>query len=437
MVKSLIQKSGSIHVYGGGTASSATVLGGVTVYQNGKAENTLVSSGGKVTVNGGGKAINTTIDNYGSMYLSSGAQADGAIVYYMGQLYVDKGAVLNNGTIRFGKTYISSGGLANNTVVSHGGLVFVSSGGKMETAAVSSGGWIHLYYGGHANNATVNGYGRFYVSNAASANKVMVNSNGLSFVYAGGKMENSTIQKGGAVHVYGAGTASNATITGGTAAVYTNGKIDNTVLTGGVVTLSSGATLRGTLQVTSGAKVLTDTQATVDFTVSRRTTADSYLINDISLINGAPNYTVTVRDNQETGVYKLAQGAENFNKSVTVGNGSANFGVLSVSGTLAYGGKVYQLQKNGSDLSLKISHAPAGIWDAVAGTSAEIAMPESASGCLFEESASAPSPLDDTLFADSNAADLTIWQTMPESSIGVSTLTESTQNINTKFELLA
>ena len=216
--------------------------------------------------------------------------------------------------------------------------------------------------------------------------------------------------------------------------------MDNTTIQSGKVVLSAGATHKGTLSIWGGASVSANSGATIDFTISRKKAADTaYFINDLSRITGAPNYTVTVSDYQQVGVYELAKGAANFNGSVTITNGSKNFGKVNVSGSMTYGGKTYRLQKSNGNLTLAITQATnaAAPWDAVAGTSAEIAMPESASGCLFEESVSAPSPLDDTLFADSNTADLTIWQTLPESSIGVSTLTESTQNINTKFELLA
>jgi hypothetical protein len=195
------------------------------------------------------------------------------------------------------------------------------------------------------------------------------------------------------------------------------------------------------LSIWGGATVSAYSGATIDFTISRRKAADTaYFINDLSRINGAPNYTVTVSDYQENGFYELAQGASSFTGSVTVGNGKVNFGTVAVGKTLNYGGKSYTLQKNGSDLIMAIANLPASAapWDAVAEASSEVAMPAGTQECLWESASPAPAAENTLAFpeiASGTAADLSIWQSF-ESNGCVSTLTENNQPVN-KFELIA
>ena len=138
--------------------------------------------------------------------------------------------------------------------------------------------------------------------------------------------------------------------------IYSGGVANSTTVnSSGWMYIFSGGTHRGSLQMSTGATVSAYTGAVIDFTVSEMNSADDYLINDLALIKGAPTYTIIVSANQNNGIYKLAQGAENFNQTITVGDGTVNYGTVSANGTaLEYNGTTYQLMLDSGNLTLKI-----------------------------------------------------------------------------------
>ena len=75
--------------------------------------------------------------------------------------------------------------------------------------------------------------------------------------------------------------------------------------------------------------VLTDCKVQIAY---RLFINDDYLINDLSRISGSPTYTITVAENQDDGTYRLAQGAENFTGAISIGDGTTNFGSITVNG---------------------------------------------------------------------------------------------------------
>ena len=203
--------------------------------------------------------------------------------------------------------YVNYGGVANDTVMDRASL--------------------HVKSGGVANRTTVNS--RFVAGTVAVV--------GLG-VYSGGSANDTVINCGGSMYVSNDGMAN-----------------DTVVNSGGSMSISSGGTHRGTLQLTNGAVVSAYAGATIDFTLNDRTTADDYLINNLSLITGTPAYTITVSANQSTGTYKLAQGAGSFNGTITIGDGNVNYGNLSVNGThLVVGDTTYGLTQTSGNLSLVV-----------------------------------------------------------------------------------
>ena len=110
---------------------------------------------------------------------------------------------------------------------------------------------------------------------------------------------------------------------------------------------------RGSLQIAAGAVVSAYSGATIDFTVAGRAPEDGYLINDLSLVQGVPDFTITVASDQVTGVYRLADGAAAFDQTVSVRlTDDTTLGNITVGGELSAGGKTYTLTKEGAALSL-------------------------------------------------------------------------------------
>ena len=112
--------------------------------------------------------------------------------------------------------------------------------------------------------------------------------------------------------------------------------------------------------------------------MAKRTTNDDYLINNLSLISGAPAYTITVSADQTFGTYKLAQGAENFTTTLSIGDGSVNYGSITVNGEVfRYNGVDYQLTQVNGDLELSIGdqtppEAPVATADITALTNKDV-----------------------------------------------------------------
>jgi hypothetical protein len=121
--------------------------------------------------------------------------------------------------------------------------------------------------------------------------------------------------------------------------------------------ISSCGVHRGSLQIATGAVVSAYSGSVIDFTLTGRTASDGYLINDLSRISGTPTYTITVSADQAEGEYKLAQGAANFTGTITIGDGTTQYGSITVNGdALEYKSVKYTLIQNSGNLTLNILH---------------------------------------------------------------------------------
>ena len=256
----------------------------------------LISSGGTASI----------VFNPWQGYISS---ATGAVVTYLereadiyyGNTYsgiVEKYNSLSNFAIIGGKSAIVyTNGIANKTTVIDGALILS---------------------GGTANSTNINNYaGTIYVFSNGVANRTTVKS-GCMYISNGGVANSTTVNSGASLFIRG--------------------------------------THRGVLNIASGAVVSAYTGATIDFSVADMTPQSNYLINNLSSISGAPTYTITVSDTQQYGQYKLAQNADAFTGTVTVGSKQNQFGSLTVNGNiLNYNGRNYSLVKNNGNLLLTVS----------------------------------------------------------------------------------
>ena len=301
------------------------------------------------------------------MSISSGGTANSTTVNYSGYMYISSDGVANNTTVR-GRGYmvICSGGVANNTIVQSSGytsgVMVISSGGVANSTTVNSG-YMVISSGGTANSTTVNSGGSMEISSGGVANSTTVNSGGNMRIYSGGTAL-EILENGGWVNadVYANVTFASNTINGITLNTYDSMTVhkntianDTTVNSVGRMYIYSGGKHTGTLQMADGADVAAYNGSIIDFTVSDRTVEDDYLINNLSLIKGAPTYTITVSAEQEYGTYKLAQGAENFTGSITIGDGTINYGSITVNGAdFVYNNITYRLDQVDGNLTLTV-----------------------------------------------------------------------------------
>ena len=395
--------------------SNGQVSSGIELYYDtmyissgGSASNTIINDGGWMHIDNGGSASDTTINNRGHMEVSSGGVAHNTTVSSGGSIFISSGGVANCTTVSRGCVFIYDGGVASDNAMS-GGNMYISSGGVASNTTMS-GGIVFIENGGIANNITVDD-SHMYIYSGASATDIVAMSgtmlaitvasntyiqgryNGSAFEMKDAKMSGYTIDAGGSMSIFSGGVASDTTLSSGSIYIYSSGVASdttvssgivyienggvasNTTMSGGIVYIDngvanntsvnkgsayifSGGVHRGSLQIGREATVSAHSGAVIDFTVAGRTGADGYLINDLSLISGAPTYTITVSVNQEFGTYKLAQGAGNFSGSITIGNGTINYGSITVNGEdLNYNGATYSLDQKDGNLTLSIQDA--------------------------------------------------------------------------------
>ncbi|MBQ4329487.1 MAG: AIDA repeat-containing protein, partial [Lentisphaeria bacterium] len=374
-------QSSTLMVFNGGVAKNITISNqyrqyvGVAVFDGGVASSLTVSSGGQARILSGGSVLEANVKQWGMLLIEQGGYASNVNLDWRGGI----GMMIAPGTYIAGTSdgnkfemnngYLngfSANGYTNLTVVSGGEAVNCSiecatmnvKGGTVRNISLYSSGSIDvnkgvatsLYFGSGASG---------WIGSEGIADNTSIYK-GRMEVYGGGSVTHTTVSYG-SFYIYSGGTANNTTLTGdyysrGYMYIYADGKAnDTTVKSGGYMCISSGGVHRGSLQIESGATVSAYSGAIIDFTVADRKTEDGYLINDLSLIQGTPTYTVTVSAEQELGTYKLAQGASSFNKTVSIGDGTVNYGSITVNGEdFVYNGVNYSLDQTNGNLTLTI-----------------------------------------------------------------------------------
>ena len=273
-------------------------------------------------------------------------------------MYISEVGVATDTTIRDGGVmYISNGGKANYTDITNGGIMHISNGGEASNTAVSSGGEMNIYDGGVASSTTVNSSGYMHISNGGVANNTTVNSKGLMHITNGGVASSTTVNSSGYMHISNGGVASDTVVSScGEMNIYDGGVASSVIVKDtGIMKISSGGMLKGSLEIQSGGEVSAEAGAVIDFRVAECETDDDYLINDLSLITGTPDFTITVSADQSDGTYKLAQGADKFTGTISIGDDTIQYGLLTVNGgDWVYNNNIYSFEQADGNLTLTI-----------------------------------------------------------------------------------
>jgi len=385
-----LSSGGNLAVSSGGSATSTTVKAGgsFSLHPGGSAEKTNVSSASFYVYDGGhansttlteaklwvyeGTANSTTLNSNSYFVVSSGGSA-GVTLISSGTFYVYDGARADSTTVEKG-TFWVSGGTVNSVTVNNGGSLRIYDQGDVNSVTINSGAALTISSGGTAANITMNSGGTLNLNSGGVISKTDIDSakvyiydgtrayytsmqNGTLWFY-GGTLSSTTMNSNGILRVHSGANAKATTVNNNASLVISSGgkAVGTTVNSGGELKISAGGIHSGSLQIDSAAAfVRAYDGATVDFTVAGRSVNDSYLINNLSLLTGNPTYTITVSDTQESGSYKLAQGASSFSTSVSIGNGKTGFGTLTVnSNTVRYNGTSYTLKQSNGNLTLNV-----------------------------------------------------------------------------------
>ena len=260
---------------------------------------------------------------------------------------------------------VSAGAKATDLNIANNGVMCCSINSNTYITGTSHGKAVKVG-DGVIRNITVYGGYRADVANGWISYDVLVSgaSYNCSQVVLNGGRASSTEVRGGLLEIRSGGSAVGAKVNGD--AAYMNvsayGVGSNTNVTnGGRLTVFKNGVHSGSLIFANGGSAVVSSGGRIDFSLSGRSASSDYLINYLSLVGGAPTYTITVSGNQASGTYKLAQGASNFSGSITIGNGSLNYGSVSVNGAaLSYNGATYKLIKNGGNLTLTVGGTGGG-----------------------------------------------------------------------------
>ena len=360
----IVSDCGSMHVFNGGVANSTTVNSGGSMYvdENGIVNSAIVNSGGTLDIQKDGTA--TAIKENGG-YVNV---ADGANVAFVTNSFEDlqlmnASATLHSGTTatsatveNIGKLHVFANGSADATTVNSGGNLYVSSGGMAGNTTVNELGNLTVNDGGVADTTTVNA-GSMYVESGGTANKTTVNDLGCMFVFG---TANETVVNGddyGELYIYEGGVANRTTVNSGGNVIIDGTANSTTVQSDGYLGIAKGGKHTGTLTIAEGAVVSAYAGSILDFDISVISPENAALVNDLSCIQGTPDYTLTVDGDEADGTYSLADKAANFAGTISVVNTAGDaLGMLSVGETVKIGGDDYTLNLNEGALSVSVVH---------------------------------------------------------------------------------
>ena len=397
-----IISSGIVAVSAGVSSSGLYVIqeGTLQILKNGCAGDIGLADGGKAIVSSGGDLYGCTVSEGGTATVLNEGYAQDVTVESGGMYLVSSGGTALKSIIQSGGTQIVyEETMATNATVMDGGVLHLSSGGYAQDPIVLCGGILHTWQGGISFQAQV--YGTLEVDSKAGANNISIWEGGRLSVLSGGRAFEATVHPGGSIDVFSKGAIFDIGVNdGGVLKVYPGGVAKEIMENGGYVevveganvtfasnTISgleiasgnsasvhsgttvnsavvnsdsklevfSGGKMTGQMAFAEGAIVSAYENAALDFDISELAPGSVARVNNLSVVQGTPLYTLTVADSPETGIYSLADGASGFQSSITVVNTSGTkLGMLIVGDTLKIGEKDCTLNLNDSALTFVV-----------------------------------------------------------------------------------
>ena len=386
-----ISSGGKVYVSNGGSLSNTTILSGGVLSGANSAWNDSATTISKVTIASGGTMVhsfNGTMDDISVasggklVFTSSGASAtnlkleQGALFEfvvskntslqgtYAGVAFEMKDGILENYSIASGGVVTVIGANATSENLSNRGSaskITVSSGGSM---LVTRGGWaddITILAGGHVTVTS-----RSMYSVATSATDITVNYGATLVVSDRGEASiafnpwsGSVISKSDAVVTY-LGRDANVYYGGNTAGIISKADTmkDLEVTSGNTAIVYDGGKLTGNLNIAEGGRVFVEDGGTIDFDLTGQVSEGNALINDLTLVGGAPAYTITVTADQQMGLYRVADNIGAFSNTITVICDNSEIAELSADGSAEVVGDIkYCLLKQDNSLYLQVKSA--------------------------------------------------------------------------------
>ena len=346
------------------TGNDATVSSGTMYVSGATVDKTIVKDRGSLYIDETGKADSTTVG--GSMVVSGTAENT---TINGGEVHISSGGTMTETKVtttdeNWGSAIVSSGGTAIKTTVDPNGVLTIYDGGSADVVTVAAGGWIYITEGATATNITAADGAKLSLT-VAPGTYAQGTYNDVAFDMKDGILSGYTARyDDGVLYVVSGGVATDITVKdGATVFVAEDGVLDGITLTGGYLTVYEGGKVTGKMRFNDDdgtERVWTYNGAIVDFDLTRTAPGDEVLVNNLAAIKGNGKYTLTVDGTEKNGVYNLADGASDFNKTITVmDTDGETLGYLWVNGEAqTFDDVTYQLARAGSTLTLTVSGAP-------------------------------------------------------------------------------
>jgi autotransporter passenger strand-loop-strand repeat protein len=199
---------------------------------------------------------------------------------------------------------------------------------------------------GTASDTTMNSGATMNIIAGVASDTTM--NSGAKMYIKGGVASDTTMNDGATMTIYD-GVASATTISSGATMNISGGVASDTTISGGGMYVFDGGTAKGTMEIASDATVSAYSGATIDFTVAEQVDKNAALINHYDYIKGSADatFTLTVKVNQASGQYALADYAQSFTSTITARTPAGDtLGTISLDGNLASGYNNYSLTRN-------------------------------------------------------------------------------------------
>jgi autotransporter passenger strand-loop-strand repeat protein len=383
VASAFVEEGGELHIFSDALARTPVVSQGGAMYQWNGALSDRVQLHGALDVYASARASRATVFDSGRMAVLAAGSAYMPSISSGGVLEVSSGGEINSATIHSGgSVMVSAGGSSFNTQISGGAVVLEGetvpggmNGGYMSGATVNSGGAMIVSGGAVAvkikeNGGCVDVEDGANVAFASNAFSDLALSNARATVHSGTTATGVTVNHGGKLEVFSGGTAAGIAENGGyiefadgADVAFLSNTISELALDNASATVHSGTTVNGVavgpggrLDVFSGGKATGEMTFAVEavvsaydgavfaFDISGLAPEAEARVNNLSIIEGAPIYTLTVSDTQANGAYTLAEGATGFSGTITVQNMLGDeIGTLTVGNSLITKKNVYTL----------------------------------------------------------------------------------------------
>ena len=390
-----ISSGGTVHVSGRAELFMASMFEGASVIvSDGGYCTSIKLNGGKLDILPGAFAEDVTVNPGAELLISSGAEATD-ILENGGYVYLEDGtnvtflpntindlllenasATIHSGTTATETTVNSDGrldiysGATATKITENGGHVEIADGAKVSFVPntifglVLSNASATLHSGTTATETTVNSDGRLDIYSGATATKTTVSSNGRLDIFSNGTAT-GILENGGYVKVadganvsFVQNTISGLVLSDASATVHAGTVAKSTTVNAGArLDVFSGGKLTGQMMFERGAAVSFEEGGLLDFDLKQTATGTTALVNDLSIIQGTPLYTLSVDADLTAGTYDyaLAEGAAEFDTLISVVNEAGEeLESLLVGKTIFIEGTSYTLNLNGSVLSVTV-----------------------------------------------------------------------------------